>query len=72
MLTKCFCMILPLLLWGIAFAQQPLNRYLDSNRIYLDSRYGSGDGEFDWRMMKAGDVGESPEEISRINYNDSR
>lgn len=49
-----------LLLGGGLFARQPLNRYIDANRIYLDSRHGLG-GECDWRMMKAGDVDEQAE-----------
>lgn len=60
-----------LLLGGGLFARQPLNRYIDANRIYLDSRHGLG-GELDWRMMKAGDVDEQAEKISRTTYDDSR
>ena len=60
-----------LLLGGGLFARQPLNRYIDANRIYLDSRHGLG-GELDWRMMKAGDVDEQAEKISRTTYDDPR
>lgn len=64
--------LLFLWLWGESLsAQQPPNIGRDANRIYLDSRQGSGGG-FDWRMMKAGDVDELPEKISRTTYNDSR
>ena len=39
-----------LLLGGGLFARQPLNRYIDANRIYLDSRHGLGFSCSQWRI----------------------
>lgn len=57
---------------NICFLQaQTPNYYRNPDRIYLDSKEGH-QGDFVWKMYKAGDVKESAEKISQPGYSTSQ
>ena len=55
---------------NIVIAQQPSNNYRYPERTYLDSKDVHG-GEFNWLMMKAGDVNASGESVSQPDFDAS-
>mgnify|MGYP001067944604 CR=1 FL=1 len=51
-----------------AMGGQPLNQARNNHRIYLDSRQEHS-GDYLWKMIKAGDVKDKPEQLSQPGYN---
>jgi mannosylglycoprotein endo-beta-mannosidase len=54
----------------LCFGQTP-NYYLDSNSIYLNSKDGHN-GQFEWKMCKAGDVSARSEDISQPGFSTAK
>ena len=58
------------IVWAIfCYGQQTSNRYIDSNKIYLNSKE-IHNGGYNWMMMKAGDISASGERISSTSFDD--
>lgn len=65
---KIFSITLLTLLIAIqAIGGQPVNHARNNNRIYLDSRQTHA-GAFLWEMKKAGEVNDTPEQLSQPGY----
>ena len=67
-MRKIYFVILAALSLGVSYAQpQPTNLYRKADRVYLDSQDGHS-GAFEWKMIKAGDVKDASEAISKVGY----
>ena len=67
-MRRIYLAILAVLGLGVSYAQtQPANLYRKADRVYLDSQDGHS-GAFEWKMVKAGDVNDASEAISKVGY----
>ena len=64
---KQYVLILLLSLFVVGAFAQPANYHCDSRKIYLNSEDGH-QGGFSWKMMRAGDVIETAENVSMPDY----
>ena len=66
-IAKFFFPILLLLFAVVVAAQNEKNNARDTQRLWLDSEIGH-QGDYQWKMIKAGDAADPGEKISLSNY----
>ena len=66
-IAKTFFPILLLLFAAVVTAQNEKNNVGNAQRIWLDSEIGH-QGDYQWKMIKAGDATDPGEKISLSNY----
>ena len=66
-IAKTFFPILLLLFAAVVTAQNGKNNVGNAQRIWLDSEIGH-QGDYQWKMIKAGDATDPGEKISLSNY----
>ena len=69
MIRKTIASLYFIVLAIFCYGQQTCNQYIDSNKIYLNSKE-IHNGGYDWMMMKAGDISASGERISSTSFDD--
>lgn len=65
--VKTLFSVLLLLFCSVLTAQNRMNDARDPNRIWLDSEV-THHGDYQWKMMKAGDITDPGEKISLSDY----